>query len=130
MIFVDTNVFMYAVGREHPLRERARRFFLQSVEGGEPYVTSAEVMQELVHAYLPVGRLDTLDAALLLVESRVAEIWPIEAADVRVARSLVHEYSALGARDLVHLACCRRRNVGAIQTFDRGLATAFVKQRK
>ena len=24
MIFVDTNVFMYAVGRPHPLREPAR----------------------------------------------------------------------------------------------------------
>ena len=130
MIFVDTNVFMYAVGREHPLRERARRFFLQLVEREETSVTSAEVMQELVHAYLPVLRLDTLDAALLLVESTVAEIWPIEAEDVRAARSLVHEYPGLDARDLVHLACCRRRNVGSIQTFDRGLAAAFQRQRK
>ena len=130
MIFVDTNVFMYAVGREHPLRERARRFFMQLVGSGEPSVTSAEVMQELVHAYLPVGRLETLDAALLLVESSVAEIWPIEAEDVRAARSLVRAYPGLGARDLVHLACCLRRNVGSIHTFDRALAAAFMKQRK
>jgi uncharacterized protein len=130
VIFVDTNVFMYAVGREHPLRERARRFFMKLAGGGAPCVTSAEVMQELVHAYLPAGRLETLDAALILVESSVAEIWPIEAEDVRVARSLVGDYPALGSRDLIHLACCRRRNVGSIQTFDRALAAAFIKQRK
>ena len=27
MIFVDTNVVMYAVGRPHPLKEEARAFF-------------------------------------------------------------------------------------------------------
>ncbi len=31
MIFVDTNVFMYAVGKEHPRREQAREFFRASV---------------------------------------------------------------------------------------------------
>jgi predicted nucleic acid-binding protein len=130
VIFVDTNVFIYAVGREHPLRERARRFFLQSIGRGEPFVTSAEVMQELVHAYLPAGRLDTLDAALLLVESSVAEIWPIEAEDVRTARMLLARHPELGSRDLIHLACCRRRNAGSIQTFDRALAKAFAEERE
>jgi predicted nucleic acid-binding protein len=130
VIFVDTNVFMYAVGREHPLRERARRFFLQLVEQREPSATSAEVMQELVHAYLPAGRLETLDAALLLVESSVAEIWPIEAEDVRTARLLIARYPELGSRDLIHLACCRRRNVVSIHTFDRALARAFAEERK
>jgi len=129
VIFVDTNVFMYAVGREHPLRERARRFFMKLVGGGVPCVTSAEVMQELVHAYLPAGRLETLDAALMLVESSVAEIWPIEAEDVRSARSLVEKYPGLGSRDLIHLASCRRRNVASIETFDRALAKAFAEAR-
>jgi predicted nucleic acid-binding protein len=126
VIFVDTNVFMYAVGKEHPLRERARRFFLQG-QHKEPLATSAEVMQELMHAYLPVGRLETLDAALLLVES-VAEIWPDEAEDVRTARLLISRYPELGSRDLIHLACCRRRNAASIQTFDRALAKAFANE--
>jgi uncharacterized protein len=129
VIFVDTNVFMYAVGREHPLRERARRFFLHG-QHKEPLTTSAEVMQELLHAYLPVGRLETLDAALLLVESSVAEIWPIEAEDVRTARLLIARYPELGSRDLLHLACCQRQNVASIQTFDRALAKAFEEARR
>jgi predicted nucleic acid-binding protein len=87
-------------------------------------------MQELVHAYLPPGRLETLDAALMLVESSVAEIWSIEAEDVRVARSLADKYPHLDSRDLIHLACCRRRSVRSIHTFDRALAAAFTKQRK
>jgi len=33
-------------------------------------------------------------------------------------------YKNLGARDLIHLAVCRRYAVGEIKTFDRGLAAA------
>ena len=64
MIFVDTNVFMYAVGRPHPLRGTAREFFIESNRNRAPLCTSAEVLQELVHAYLPVARWQTLDAAM------------------------------------------------------------------
>lgn len=125
MIFVDTNVFMYAVGRAHPLREAARSFFLEHVESGVPLVTSSEVLQELLHAYLPVNRLGTLDAALALATSRVGTVWNVEQQDVEMARLLVGRHPGLGARDLLHVACCRRREVTRIRTFDRGLAAAF-----
>lgn len=125
MIFVDTNVFMYAVGRAHPLKEESRAFFLEHVESGSPLVTSAEVLQELMHAYLPVDRLDTLDAALTLARERVVEVWPVEEKDVLLARDLVSAHPGLGARDLLHLACCTRRGVERLKTFDRALAAAL-----
>ena len=125
MIFVDTNVLMYAVGREHPLRSEARAFFEKTLEEGEALGTSAEVLQELLHAYLPVDRLATLDAAITLAEGRIATIWPVELDDVRLARSLMERHPGLGARDLLHLASCVRRDVDRVRTFDRGLAAAF-----
>lgn len=87
-------------------------------------MTSAEVLQELLHAYLPVGRQSTLDAALTLVAGCVAETWPVEASDVHLARALEGEHPGLSARGLVHLACCLRRDVRRIMTHDRGLAAA------
>lgn len=124
MIFVDTNVFMYAVGREHPLRDEAREFFTGSL-AGPPLVTSAEVLQELMHAYLPVGRLETLDAALALARGRMAHIWPVEVADVELARALSVKHAGLGARDLLHLATMTRRGATSVRTFDRALAAAW-----
>jgi predicted nucleic acid-binding protein len=126
MIFVDTNVIMYAVGRAHPLREEARSFF-SSVMAKDlnDLCTSAEVLQELLHAYLPVGRLQTLDAALTLAGSCIATMYPVDAEDVRAARLLVDRHRQLGARDLIHLAVCRRHSVKEIKTFDRGLEAAF-----
>lgn len=125
MTFVDTNVFMYAVGGPHPLREPARAFFQDSLEAGTPLVTSAEVLQELLHAYLPVHRLDTLDAAFALVEGCVADVWPVEADDARLARALAARHPGLGARDLIHVAACRRRGVASVKSYDRGLAAVF-----
>jgi len=125
VIFVDTNVVMYAVGRAHPLKSEARAFFEAALRDRTPLATSAEVLQELLHAYLPVARLETLDAALELVESLVATVWAVEPADVLLARSLVGRHPELGARDLLHLACCRRRGVEEMKTYDRPLATAF-----
>lgn len=125
MIFVDTNVIMYAVGGEHPLKDQARQFFEESLEQGGRLATSAEVLQELLHAYLPVNRLQTLDAALTLAEGRIDVFWSIEPEDVRFARLLVERYAELGARDLLHLACCKRRDVEELKTFDRALGAAF-----
>ncbi len=122
MIFVDTNVFIYAVGRPHPLRATAREFFVESGRNREILCTSAEVLQELTHAYLRVGRLHTLDAAISLATGACMEIWPLEEADVTLARLFHDRYPTLGARDLCHLASCRRRGVNEIMTFDQALA--------
>ena len=121
MIFVDTNVFMYAVGRPHPLRDTAREFFADCVRNETPLCTSAEVVQELVHVYLPVSRVQTLDRALALISRARVEVWPLEHGDVTLARQLHEQHPALGARDLCHLASCRRRGVREVRTFDQAL---------
>ena len=124
IIFVDTNVLMYAVGRDHPLRQAARRFFATATKDGLPLATSAEVMQELVHAYLPVSRTRALAAAGQLISRCRIAVWPLEREDVMLGIELAALHPGLGARDLCHLASCQRRGVTRIQTFDRALRAA------
>jgi predicted nucleic acid-binding protein len=46
MIFVDTNVFMYAVGRDHPLKDEARAFLISAVaEGHELFMGTVSTTQ-------------------------------------------------------------------------------------
>ena len=124
MIFVDTSVLMYAVGKEHPLRQPARRFFAAAATDQQPLATSSEVLQELAHAYLPVERTDALAAALRLVDRTRMDVWPVEREDVLLGIELATLHPALGARDLCHLASCQRRGVTSIRTFDRVLSVA------
>ena len=126
MIFVDTNVFMYAVGRPHVLQASAQDLFIEANRNGTPLCTSAEVMQELAHVYLPTGRLQTFDATLELLASASVEVWPLEEADVALARQLHEQHPALQARDLCHLASCRRRGVREIKTFDQTFAAVSI----
>jgi uncharacterized protein len=124
VIFVDTNVFMYAVGDPHPRQDEARTFFRQRADAGAPLVTSAEVLQELLHAYVPVRRMATLELAWQLAEN-VSAVWAVEHDDLRDAYRLAPRYPDLDARDLVHLACCRRRRATGLHTYDRRLAEAW-----
>ena len=127
MIFIDSNVFIYAVGRSHPLREKSQRFFLQAYKGKKILVTSAEVLQELLHVYLPVGRLETLDAALKLATEVVSRVIPVDKETVLHARNLADSHPELTSRDLLHLAVCHIHKIGEIKTFDRNLLAAFIK---
>ena len=39
--------------------------------------------------------------------------------------TFVENHPGLGARDLLHLACCQRRGIQRAKTFDRALAAAI-----
>ena len=129
MIFVDADVFMYFVGSDHPLQQQAREFFILSREKDVPLVTSAEVLQELLHHYLRRDRRPVLDAAFDLVDATVHQVWPVDHADIAMARDLSVAHPGLEARDLVHLACCIRHEPRQLMTFDRGLAAAWRSRR-
>lgn len=125
MVFVDSNVFMYAVGRPHPLRSEAQDFFIDARKKGKVLVTSAEVLQELFHVYLPVGRIETLDSALRLAKGSIDRILSIDPESVFFVRDLVEQYPQLTARDLIHLSVCQMHAIEELKTFDRNLRAAF-----
>lgn len=64
MIFVDADYFMYFVGADHPRRAEAKAFFIVMREQDVRLVTSAEVLQELLHNYLERDDPYLLDDAL------------------------------------------------------------------
>ena len=125
MIFVDSNVFIYAVGRSHPLKVEAQNFFLDSSKKGKRLATSAEVLQELLHVYLPVERMETLDTAMELATQGVDQVISIDSAAVLHARNLANNFPGLTARDLLHLSVCQLNKIKELKTFDRNLLAAF-----
>ena len=124
MIFIDSNVFMYAVGSEHRLKGESREFFDNATAFDVPLVTSVEVVQELLHAYLPIQRIDAFGDALFLVAELEIEVWPLEMDDVMLAWKLREDHPTLSARDLCHLASCQRRRASELMTFDAALRSA------
>jgi predicted nucleic acid-binding protein len=119
-LFVDANVPMYVVGAAHPNKDRALAALEVAVARGERLVTDAEVLQELLHRYRAIGRIDWIDGAMDSLLSVVDEVFPIDADDIRAAQRILERMPALSARDAVHVATMRRHGVDDILTFDTG----------
>ena len=120
MIFVDSNVPMYLVGAAHPLKAVARARLEEAISGGERLVTSAEVLQEILHRYVAIERREAIRPALDAILGVVDEVYPVERADVEKAAEVLAGRLRVSAREALHVAVMTRRRVKRILSFDGG----------
>jgi len=120
MTFVDSNVPMYLVGPAHPHKADARRLLEEMVGRRERLVTSAEVLQEILHRYVAIHRRDAIQGAFDALLGIVDEVFAVDQEAAERAKGLVLAYASLSARDALHLAIMERRGIGRIFSFDRG----------
>ena len=120
MILVDANIPMYVVGGPHPHKADAVRLLEQAVLDGERLVTDAEVLQEILHRYVAIDRRDAIQPAFDAILPLVDEVFPVDAATVEHAKSLVLAYRTLSARDALHAATMSRHGVTRILSYDNG----------
>jgi uncharacterized protein len=117
--FIDTAVLMYAAGAEHPLREPCRRVMLAIGSGALAAVTSVEVVQELLHRYIAIRRVDVGRQLASDAMDTFAPVLPISHALMRRVPDLAVRYPALAARDLVHVATCVHEGITEIVSPDQ-----------
>jgi predicted nucleic acid-binding protein len=120
VIFVDSNIPMYLIGGAHQHKTDAQRALEKAITGRERLVTSSEVFQEILHRYRAIQRLDAVQPAFKTLLGIVDEVFPIEEADVMVAKDILLGTPRLSSRDAIHLAVMRRRDVPSILSFDSG----------
>ena len=120
MIFVDSNIPMYLIGRSHPNKEGARRLLDGALVAGESLVTDAEVLQEILHRYDALRRRESIQFAFDALLAVVDEVLPVELADLERAKSLLLPSQRLSARDALHLAIMQRHGIATIMSFDAG----------
>jgi len=120
MIFVDSNIPMYLVGAAHPHKADARRRLEDAIAAGERLVTSAEVLQEILHRYVAIDRRDAIQPAFDALLGVVDEVVDVRRKDVERARELVLGVARLSARDALHAAVMEREGITHILSFDVG----------
>ncbi len=120
MIFIDSNIPMYLVGAPHPNKDAARSALERIIQRGERMVTSAEVMQEILHRYGALKRSDAIQPAFDALLGVVDEVFPIDAEDVQRARDVMMGLGKLSARDALHVAVMKRRGITRVLSFDAG----------
>ncbi len=101
---VDTNVFLYARGLEHPYRQPCRRILDGARRGWVQLEASAELVQEFAHVLLRRGvhREDAVDEAHEV--RRQCRVHAFDSQVLNLALGMVRHYPQLGARDAIHAA--------------------------
>lgn len=120
MTFIDSNVPMYLVGAAHPHKIDAQRLLERSIADGERLVTDTEVLQEVLHRYVAIGRRDAIQPAFDALLGVVDEVFAVDLAAVERAKAVVLGNPRLSARDALHVATMERHGVERIITFDAG----------
>jgi hypothetical protein len=120
MIFVDSNVPMYLIGSPHPNKIAAEQALAALIARREKLVSDAEVLQEILHRYAAIGRLDAIQPAFDALFGLADEVFSIESENVRNAKTILLGKYQLSARDAIHLAVMAQHGVQQILSFDRG----------
>ena len=116
---LDTNVFMYSAGEDHPLREPCVRIVEMVTERPDRFLADAEVLQEIIHRYRSVRRW-ALGREVFneFAETMHGRIEPVYAEDVVQAAALADDFPDISSRDLVHAAIALRLKVSRIISTD------------
>ena len=120
MTFIDSNVPMYLVGADHPHKVDARRLLERLIADGERLVTDVEVLQEILHRFVALGRRNAIQPTFDVVRDVADEIFSVHEGDVERAKGIVLGKPRLSARDAIHIAVMEREGVRRILTFDTG----------
>jgi predicted nucleic acid-binding protein len=120
VIFLDSNVPMYLIGAAHPHKIDAQRILERLISERQRLVTDAEVLQEVLHRYVAIGRRDAIQPAFDALLGIVDDVLSIDRVAVERAKEIVLGNQKLSARDAVHLAVMEQHSIERIVSFDSG----------
>lgn len=120
--FIDTNILMYAVGAEHPLRPPCLKILERIGQGEISAVTDTEVFQEVAYRYWSQKKWPIALEILRDFQHLFNEIYPIEKQHLDLYYSLLTDHENLSPRDAIHIAVMQSHRLRNIYTADRAFA--------
>lgn len=104
MKLIDTNIILYSLGREHPLKEPCRKLIAKIASGGITANIDVEVLQEVLYVYnYRKERIKGITACRYLLD-----IFPnplsVSKNEISLALSFMDKYPSLVSRDAIHAA--------------------------
>jgi len=117
-VFLDTNIFLYAVGGPHPEREACIELLQRISDGSLDATVSAEIVQEVMFV---LGRRGRLRDGLRLARDLVAlfpGLFAVTREDMLRACGLLERYPDLPVRDAIHVATMLNNGLHTVVSVD------------
>jgi hypothetical protein len=117
-VFLDTNIFLYAAGPSHPLRDACAKVLRRAADGSLDATINSEVIQEILYVLSRRGRRD--DALKLAghLTSLFPDLLAVTRDDVVGACQLLRRYPRLSVRDAIHVGTMLRNGVQTVVSVD------------
>ena len=116
--FLDTNIFLYAAGGDHPYREPCQLILRRVAEGELNATTSSEVVQEILYVLSRRG----LRTQAVALARNIMAVFPtlleVGAGEMNAACDLLESMPDLPPRDAVHAATMITHEITTIITAD------------
>lgn len=116
--YVDTNVFLYAIGTEHRYREPCRALVRAMAGGSLRGETSVETLQEIVHHRRRRGDPEATERgrqAMALCHA----VHALESPLALAALDLIDRHPSLPTRDAVHAATALANGIDTVLSTDQ-----------
>ena len=117
-VFVDSNIPMYAAGKEHPNKIPSIKILKLISEGKIIGMTSTEVFQEILYRYQAIDLLDKGLEVFDSFSSIIDETLSINLKIMRETRNILKENN-INARDAVHIATMDYYGISYIVSHDK-----------
>jgi len=116
--FLDTNILMYAIGRDHPYKEPCIRILELIEDEAIRVVSNVEVLQEILHRYRSLREYEIASNAFVHFKALCDEILPVDEVDLDLAFRILEGAPEIAVRDAIHAATMLNRGLERILSTD------------
>ena len=116
--FIDTNIFLYSIGRDHPLKSASVTAIHRIREGQIVAVINTEIIQEILYHFQSIKQLSIGVRLAKDAVSISSRILPVEETDLSLAIQLLEAYPEIQTRDAFHAATMIHNGIKEIISTD------------
>lgn len=118
MIFIDTNIIMYAAGKEHKYKNSCLNVLKRISNGEIAAVSDSEVLQEILYRYWSIGKLNEGLQIFSDFDKLIPTILSVNRQDLLAARDFLKKYPKIKPRNAIHAAIMVSHKINTIISTD------------
>ena len=116
--FIDTNIFLYSVGRDHPLKSASVTAIHHIRDGQITAVINTEIIQEILYHFQSIKQLSIGVRLAKDAVSISSRILPVEEMDLSLAIELLEANPKIQTRGAFHAATMIHNGIKEIISTD------------
>jgi uncharacterized protein len=118
LFFIDTNIFIYSMGRDHPLKSQCAAVLRRIRSEKFGAILNTEIIQEVLYRYQSINQ---LQLGIRLARDAMAlssKILPVTERDLSLALELLESHLQIDTRDAFHAATMINNDIKDIISTD------------